>query len=357
MDITTKDPQEAAEILEEEKQLDQCQFPGCESKKRRKALNERGAAPEYCDDPTHTPLKKERAVNRLRRIASGVTTLPKLPSSLMIASSRTDAIEAQRIAIAKMEEHLSLLIDSSDPEIAEAQAETNAALARQEINQAQLDLSKERELRLKAEEVARTAKELAEAEHQTAELALKQKKEAEDHTKEIEDATTKQIALIQRERDDTVKEIEDKASDAITEALKEAGAIKEQAGKTIENANKERDTAIQKAQSSHDATIEAKAATTIAETLRKQAQESLERESAEVVKLRTKIEEIEREHKKEIEKLEGAHEKTLARLDKEVDQLRSDLREARAQVEKAVLRADQQAGIADQLRAQLLQKS
>jgi len=343
-----KDPQAAAAILATlpEKDADEtvCRYPTCHDPRQITPGSGRPSA--YCQNSEHTAVTNHRARQQLKAIATGAT--PEAPSKRDTLAGITQ-VESLRQSVVggilqlqvTLERYVSMLTEIADPDISVAQIQAVQDQAAAKIAEALQNVSTERSLRLAAEAARQTALQNAQAEHEAAELAINQMEEAEARRLHQIEETEQQLAQIQMEKDSTIAQVQAEAQRQIEEIQRQAREAVAQAQAQKASAEAEAREASTRA---HDAETNARTQVETAERLESLARATLERERAEVDRLREEL--ASTRIRAEADRTEARA--NLERERTEVDRLREELVSTRK-------RADQLGVLNDELRTQLVQ--
>jgi chromosome segregation ATPase len=346
-------PARAAEILAtlEEKDATLCRYPGCPNP--RIATTKTGRPAVYCDNPEHNAVNNHRALKQLRAIVASANGETTTKSEERSSSGGIVAVETLRNSVVSrisqlqsdLDSYLAALAQIADPDFSAAQIQAALDQAESRVAEVQQHLSTERSLRLAAEAARTVAEAETQAEREAADLAIQQMEEAEASIQLLKEETKQQIEEIQTERDEAVSSVRIEAQHQVEE-------IQRQAKEAIVQAQTETSTAQEEARQAnthaHETETNARAQIAIAEQLANEARASLDRERAEVDRLRKELTATVAEARTRAEADRAEARASLDRERAEVDRLRKELATTRA-------RADQLATLSDDLRAQLMQ--
>jgi colicin import membrane protein len=357
-----KEPLQAAAILAalEHKGENECSYPTCHEP--RQPTTGTGRPSTYCSNPKHNAVNSHRARNQLRQAAAALETKDDLskkrelsPAPVTTASAeslRGSVLNRILLLQGDLERYVTVLAEMSDPDVSAAQIKAALDQANAQVAEAQQNLSNEQALRLKAEADLLAAQQEAQSEREAAEQAITQMEEAEANAQRQREEAQQRIKEIEDERDSTVEQVRAEAQRRIQE-------IEKQMSSALAQAQAETVKAQEEARQANIAALEARAQTTTAERLVREANTNLERERAEVDRLRKELTETIAEARRRAEADRTETERVLERERSEVNRLREELTATRKQAEQAALqaanRADKLAALNDELRAQLVQ--
>lgn len=363
----------AALVLKDQDEII-CRYPTCHNPRRAETGTGRPSA--YCDNPEHTAVSNHRARNMLKQLASGAgqetTSKREQPAGVIpVESLRSSVLQGMTQLQGALERYVSTLVEIADPDISAAQIQAIIDQANVRIADAQQAMSAERSLRLAAESASVAARQEAQAEREAAETAIEQMEAAEVRTQRIQEEAEQQIADVQAERDATVEGITTQAQQQIEESYRQAKQSVAEAEAATATAQEEARRAEGRA---HDAEVDARTRIATSEQLVREAAATLERERAEVDRLRGELATTIAEFRirAEAERTEAAT--LLQRERTEVDRLRGELvavttnareqatadheemKRLREELATSRTRADRLAESHDQLRVQLLER-
>ncbi len=340
LDQLTKDPTEAAKILatleEKDTEATACRYPTCQEP--RQTAPATGRPVVYCQNPEHNPVTNHRARQYLKALAAGMTAetavatreSSKPPGMAPVESLRNSVLGRITQLQSEMERYLVALTTIADPDLSAAQIRAALDQADARVAAAQQDVSVERSLRMAAETARMAAEAEARAEREAAEQAIGRMEEAEAKTlgliEEMEqqrEEAARRLAELSAEHADTIDRLHAKQEETEQQTRQ---AIAEAQEKT-------RQANIQ----AHEARVQAATASGLVI----EARATLDRERAEVDRLRGELAATIKD----------------ARMRTEAD--RADARTAldreRAELAATRTRADHLAAQADGLRTRLVQ--
>lgn len=346
----SKDAATVSEILAtlQEKDKDEtiCRYPTCHN--LRQITTGTGRPSAYCQNPEHTAVSNHRARQQLRAIMANATT-EMTSKQEHIASTGIVQSESLRQSVmhgmlqlqSNLERYVVQLKEIADPDVSAAQIQATLDRAEARIAEAQQQVSTERSLRLAADAACLSTQEDARAEREAAEQAIQRMEAAETNHRQLREETERHIADIQAERDATIERMRIEMQHHVEEVERQAKEAITQAQAAVLTAQED----TRKAETrTHDAETEAHARIGTAEQMTRETRTSMERERAEVDRLRSELTDV--HTRAETDRAEART--NLERERAEVDRLRSELTATHQ-------RADRLAALADELRTQLVQ--
>jgi hypothetical protein len=373
-----KDPAQAAQILasliEKDKDDKICRYPTCPH--MRQATIGTGRPSAYCDDTEHNAVNNHRARQQLKAAVASITTeatskreASPTPSTAPVESlrnSRNSVLNQITLLQSNLERYVTSLAEMSDPDVSAAHIQAALDQANTRIAEAQQMVSTEQALHLAAETTLLAAQQEARSEREAAEQAIEHMEEVETNAqRRIEEAerrmeeveanaqrrieeAERHIEEIQRDRDAALKRMHIETQQQIANMEQQTREAIAQA-QTVALANQE------EARLANAAAQQARTQATTAERLENEAHASLERERAEIDRLRKELAETVTEARRRTEADRVEAQALLKRERAEIDRLREDLALARKLMEQATTRADKLATANDELRTQLMQ--
>jgi colicin import membrane protein len=342
-----QDPAAAAEILAAlpAKDADDtvCRYPTCHQP--RVPVTGTGRPGAYCSNPDHTALTNHRARQHLRAIAARTTTettasvdRPVLEGLAPVESLRRSVVNQITHLRSGLDHYVATLTRLADPELSAAQIQAAIDRAEARVAEAQQSASTERSLRLAAETACAAAQEEARTEREAAEQAIRRMEEAEERAQQMAEEQERHLVALQTEHARELERLR-------TEMQQRQEAIQQQASEALAAERAATVAAQQQAREAEaragEAEREMRAQTAIAERLVQEAQTALERERAEVDRLRTDLTESKAEARARAEADRQEARTTLERERAEVDRLRTDLAAAYTRVEQLTASNDQ----------------
>jgi colicin import membrane protein len=353
------DPVQAAEILAALLAKDQdektCRYPTCYD--ARQPATGTGRPSAYCGNPEHNAVNNHRARQYLLKVTAAAGGTPESPSKHdpssappveSLRNSRSSVINHITLLQSHLERYVTTLANMSDPDVSAAQIQAALDQANARIAEAQQRVSAEQALRLAGETALLAAQEEARSEREAAEQAIEQLEEAEAAAQREREEAERRIGEIQQDRDDALERMR-------VETQQQRAALEQQAREAIAHAQAETSTAQEEARQANVAALDARAQAATAERLVNEAHASLQRERAEIDRLRGEHAEAIAEARRRAEADRAEARTALERERAEVDRLRTELTATRKQAEQATVRADTFATLNDELRKQLVQ--
>ncbi len=347
VDQLAKDPARAAEILADLERKDAeataCRYPTCQEP--RQTASATGRPVVYCQNPEHNPVTNHRARQYLKALTAGMTSetavatreSSKPPGMAPVESLRNSVLGRITQLQSEMERYLVALTEMADPDLSAAQIRAALDQADARVAAAQQDVSVERSLRLTAETAHMAAEAEARAEREAAEQAIGRMEEAEAKTRRLIEEMEQQ----REEAERRMAELQAEHADTIDRLHAKQEEMEQQARQAIAEAQeKTRQANIQ----AHEARVQAAAASGLVH----EARATLDRERAEVDRLRGELAATIQDART---RTEADRADTRTALDRE----RAEIERLRAELAATRTRADQLAAQADRLRTRLVQ--
>ncbi len=340
-----------------------CRYPTCP--KSRKAPENGGKPPAYCENTLHTPQRNLRARLYLEDLAKELpptfleTEQPVTAAQVQSLREKTLA-ELQRFS-GQLSQYVAGLKELADPEITVAQIEAAQHRADALIAVSQEKVETERSLRLAAEHARDTAQRDAQAARDEAALAIAKMQEIETHVTQQQQAYALQIVTLQQEHEQIIETIRAEAQQRIEEIQRQADQAIARAQDATTTAEEEVQHARMRA---HDAETETRMQIEHANHLVAEAQATLRREQEEVLRLRQERDDVVADartraetDRKEIQQIREALTRENLDAHTRADDDRTEIQRLRESLKVATMRADDLARANDGLRTQLLQET
>jgi colicin import membrane protein len=355
VDQLPRDATAAADLLASLETKDEtlCRYPTCQNP--RLPTTGTGRPPAYCSNEEHNALSSHRALRQLRAIIAGVaveSSTKREPSAttnggiIPVESLRATVISRISQLQSDMERYLAILTQMADPDLTAAQIQAERDRAEVRIAEAMQTVSNERSQRLEAEARWLAAREEAQAEHEAAEQAIQRMEKMEVRMQQLLEETKQSIADVETEKREAIERVQ-------VEARRQIEEIEKQSKETVALAQAQVAAVQEEVRLAESRAVEAQTQVAMAERLVKETYATLERERAEVDRLRQELTATIADARVRAETDRAEARIAIDRERTEVDRLRKDLEVVRKQAEQAISRADKLATLNDELQVKL----
>ncbi|WP_346925151.1 hypothetical protein [uncultured Arthrobacter sp.] len=327
-----------------------CRFPGCQ-RPAMAAEAGTGRPPEYCDDPAHTRASAWRARQRTSENAARVAEARPVDSARQRASEISGQVSGM---IEHLGQQLAVLVEElrtvGDPEAAEAQIESVASEAAEQVAGANARATR-----------AEQAQRRAEAEKAEADAAAEEATRTSEELARNLSGIQEELDAARAEGERLTKELEQADASAATyreQAQAENAGLRtdlEKVRAQLTLSERERDAAVERAGAEERARVAAEQRTGVAESRVEAEVARADREESAAEEARGQLEGVRAD-------LEGARE-VVSDMRSNVAALTAEREAARADIERERIHGDQRvkdlhetySRQIDQLRAELTQ--